>query len=109
MTKGARDASGYSGIRAARLEWLWEHQPEFAEQLRTSNQTEQYLDEFQRTYNALVARLMDPRNPEGACPAAGLSEELKRSDFAEWDRRAGSVPSMAAEMAYHQLVEVPEP
>ena len=109
MTKGALDTSGYGGIRAARLEWLWENQPEFAEQLRKGGQTEQYLDEFEQTYNQLMARLIDPRNPQGACQAAGLSEDLKRSDFAEWDRRASDVPSIAAEMAYRQLVEAPEP
>lgn len=109
MTKGARDASGYSGVRAARLKWLWENQPEFAETLRRDGRTEEYLDEFQRTYDRLMSRLMDPRNPRGACRAAGLTEELKRSDFGEYDRRARNVASIAAEMANHQLVEAPEP
>ena len=107
MPKGARSASGYSGVRAARLEWLWENQPELAEALREDGTTEEYLDRFQQRYSRLVASLLDPQNPQGVCQAAGLSERLKRDDLAEWDRRAQAATSMATEVAYRELVEAP--
>lgn len=109
MTEKAGGATGYSGVRAARLEWLQENQPELVELLRTEGRTESYLDDFQRTYDRQVARLLDPQNQEGVCQAAGLSEDLKACNPAEWDRRAQQATLMATELAFRQLVETPEP